>query len=195
MGLDQAFRVVRKPSDEDIEFLRTHFVDESPLASFDIAEIRADGNYHLIADLEPYSVTVRSKHHGFNEKLLRSDFGVPAEASIRGIGDQGGETVITYGTYDEEGNRKSYVATVNDSNRKRYETVVEADFLVCEMSTICTLRKNYDVQEIVYAHMPVENCGYYVLDNETIDDLVDAGIGLLGYETNDEKGVVYWEWY
>lgn len=195
MGLDQSLRMVRKPNEEDLEEFGKHFAEESHLASFNLDEIRANGDYGLIADLEPYAVVVRGKCHGFDERLLRADFDIPEDASVWGICGSQGETRITYGRTDGQGNSERFVATYDDARRQRYVTVEEADFLVCEMSEIHTLRKRYDVQEVAYDHLPVENCGYYVMDDEAIAAVAACGIDLDGYETDDEQAVVYWEWY
>lgn len=197
MGLDQKIMVASKPSDRDVEFLHNHYVSQSPLTCFNIAELKEQGEYELVAELEPYSVVVRAKSKGFDGKLLREEFGVPEDATLISTGhDSNGLTYVYFDCEkNADGTHTEYHCLVPPAKFDHYDAELEHEYLVCDLRTISTLRKRYDVQDAAYAHTTAENCGYAVMDDDAIAAIKECGIDLGGYETTDEQAVVYWEWF
>ena len=197
MGLDQKIMVASKPNDGEVEFLRNHYVSQSPLTCFDIAELKEQGEYGLVAELEPYSVVVRAKNKEFDEKLLREEFGVPEDAVL--FNTEYDRNGLTYVYFDREknadGTRNKYHCLVPPAKLDHYDVESEHEYLVCDLRTIATLRKHYAVQNAAYAHTTAQNCGYAVMDDDAIAAIEECGIDLNGYETTDEQAVVYWEWF
>ena len=197
MGLDQKIMVATKPKSRDIEFLRTHCVQQSPLTCFDIDDLKARGEYGLVAELEPYSVVVRAKDRKFDEDLMRKEFGVPENAFLLSTDcDSNGLTYVYVNrAKNKDGKRDKYTCVIPPAKLDDYNAETERDYLVCDLLTIMTLRKHYGVQNDAYEYTTAQNCGYAVMDSNAIEAIESHGVDLEGYETNDKQAIVYWEWF
>lgn len=141
-------------------------------------------------DLLPYFTKVRMLRTEIDLDRIRRDNGIPQDAywiDSRHVGNERSE--ITFALPD--GTDKTV-----EWDAQRYTFEEPFDAYVCQKEEVYYWRKAYDVQDYIYDALKptdVENCGYYLLSPDIINDMVERGF--IDYCFDDSGDIFYHEWY
>lgn len=153
------------------------------------------------------------KHNGgddesFYEKacdttLSRMQAGVIDEGAVcnSGYGD-GGYVCIFHNSNDEDGLVDFAYIIVNistDDIESKYTLNKIETCYFAKAEEVSYWRKEYDIQDWFHENLSVqvENTGYYILDENTIDEFNKAfpDDAFDAEEPTDDSALFYWEWY
>ena len=98
----------------------------------------------------------------------------------------------------QDGNRKKVEVPASKINEK-YTIYKTISGYACNAQEVNYWRKNYLISDWFHEHIsvPVENCGYYILNEELIDEFNEAfpDEWIEPEDPADDSALVYWEWY
>ena len=147
-----------------------------------------------MAQLMPYVSKIKVINKYYDVKAIIRDYNLPANSQIGVVSGQG---IIVSGKY----NGQWVKADISHEEVKRKYIVPKIeDSYAWKTQEVAYWRKHYDLQERFYELIgDVENCGYYLLDVETINTLRDEYeedmIDVPSEEATDKTALFYHEWY
>lgn len=195
MGCDHYLYLMRKPTHEETEHARKRLPHQTPLMV--IAE--GEQGWNSLKDIGTLSDGF-SQHLDY--ELIMKDHNIPEDASIKIYKHREyGETFIWENTItDKDGNTQTqtYEVFISDYNRDHdYTTYDHGPRLYIHVTKIHQWRNNEEIRELIRKHIDVENCGYHILDEQTIQEIcaIDAEAAIALEERQPNESVVYHEWY
>lgn len=191
MGLDQYVYKISTP-DESIEtFMRNRLVTSLPNSMQAFCTDYTE-ELSLIKQLLPYGIQMSILTTTFDIDLFHKDHGIPEDAEMVGQAMHPGHDEYVYD------NKHGYHKTFDVSEyliEHRYTQIVKMPYLVVCMSDVMYWRNNREIQDAAYDALPVENCGYYVLDDAILDEFQRIDPTFEIPELGDNERLVYHEWY
>ena len=197
MGLDHWLYKVRKCKPSIAPMIEGMTFDDAYAALAECGEsphgfLVQDTGDDMTSDLEPYADRVTLVTFELDEEKLKRDFGIPESAFY--VGGRYGNGYASMSYMDEDDNR--YTAELDDSNAHDYDVPVDTPYYVCEALELRQWRKQYDIQDAVYAAHDIQNCGFHVIDDDmTLDTLEDLDENLVIPRLREGEAIVYHEWY
>lgn len=194
MGLDQwLYKIKELPAEECARLNGTH-TDNFPdnVLWFEAKNVENYDNAGMVADIFPCLTKINALSTFYDIEKMKADNGIPENARITGQCYGGnGENTFSFRWSTSTGDRHKTVTFGSDE----YLIEKERPVYVCYYSEQKYWRKDYDVQEVVYANYVapddsgkgIENCGYYVMD--------DYILGIIAPELKGEEDIFYHEWY
>lgn len=196
MGLDQYAYIVSKPDDSIKNFMknRLSYCLPNDIHSFDLNNVSPE-ELRLVEALIPYGIKLTLWHTAYDYELIRRDHDIPPEATLTGIGCRPDAETYTYSLKtDKETKQYTVIVSEYDLNH-RYEIIEQSEVLLVRMTELHYWRKATDVQDLMYDNLPVENCGYYLMNYDIMEQLHELDPEFEIPELNDSEAVVYHEWY
>lgn len=147
-----------------------------------------------MAQLMPYVSKIKVINKYYDVKAIIRDYNLPANSQIGVVSGQG---IVVSGKY----NGQWVKADISHEEVKRKYIVPKIeDSYAWKTQEVAYWRKHYDLQERFYELIgDVENCGYYLLDVETINTLRDEYEGDMidvpSEAATDKAALFYHEWY
>ena len=203
MGLDMYLFRISKLNNEDIQEvdkMSAQDLDESGyfVVTWNEGDERND---NLLRYVKPYMHFVKRDQSYINMLSLKEACGVPENA--RKTGEAWGE--VNHELWFRDENNKQYKVELNtflqdSGNRKKVVETHQDNIGVCKKWEVAYWRKAYDLRDALHLHseVPIENCGYYVLNHDMIEDIVKDRPDLeeeLKQGDTEDSGIFYHEWY
>lgn len=184
MGLDMYIYRAAKPHLSDTEIYLRNDIDGVILPENEI-------DNPMYCQLAPYLQPVQVKNEYYNMEKIREDFGLSSKAHICSYSADG------IGVWDN-GGEKRITISVSDIEDKYTVEKIEKSY-VCNLERVHYWRKEYDVQEWFHDNLSadyIENCGYYILSEELIEDFNESFNEYIEpEEPTEESALFYHEWY
>lgn len=184
MGLDQnIFRVSRTHYDPDKVYQRSEVSGGILIDEEDIQE-------PSVQQILPYCQKVCFIGEEYDYPAICRDYGLAEDA--RPFLWNG--NIVAF----QDGNLKRVEVPESEIDEKYtiYTTVIG---YACDAQEVNYWRKNYLISDWFHEHIdvPVENCGYYILNEELIDEFNEAfpDEWIEPEDPTDDAALVYWEWY
>lgn len=185
MGLDMNIYRCRRPVVDD-----TRIYDREELNGIILNE--EDIKEEMYAQLIPYCVKVRILNSYYDMEKIRKDYGLSDQAHICMLSYEG------IGISNHPNKSKDIKISREEINEKYTLNKIEMCYFT-ETEEVAYWRKNYDIQGWFHDNISsnVENTGYYLLDEELLEDFNAAyPDDAVQVEAPDETSALfYWEWY
>ena len=191
MGLDQYLYRVSKIDDglaKRIEGKNRRDLQEYFI--LDSEGVESDETQRMLKDLLPYLTKVKMLRTGIDIERAKKDNNVEMDYDWIGYHYSGDKRAGLWFI----GNVGAEELVECDVEQYEYEEPFEA--YVCQKEEVYYWRKAYEVQDYVYDALKptqVENCGYYLLSPDIINDMVERGF--IDYCFDDSGDILYHEWY
>lgn len=184
MGLDMELRLVSKPHlNRDVVYTG----DDLP---GDIMAIPNDEiGLPMYVELRPYVQKIRFMNECWDMDKLRRDCGLPRDAFVTMRSSLGVDF------YDPVSHSTVWIS--DDDMKTKYTVRNEETRYAFRTREVRYWRKAYDVQEWFYEQLDrlVENCGFYRLSNEDLEQFNLRWNDTVDDDLDDESAIYYWEWY
>ena len=148
----------------------------------------------MYEQLAPYCEKARVLNSYYDMEKIRKDFGLSDEAYIFRIGPDGISVTDRKGT----SSRKEVNISTDDIESKYTLNKIETCYFA-KAEEVSYWRKEYHIQDWFHENLSVqvENTGYYILDENTIDEFNKAfpDDAFDAEEPTDDSALFYWEWY
>lgn len=185
MGLDMYLFKASKP---DLTF-GIYRADDNYIQSLAIIP-NDDYDAEMYADLKPFMTRIHLESLEFDGDKIAKDYGLKSPVHISSITPDGT-------TFFSDG--KTTPPIPSEILKNHYSKTTLKTVYAVELQEKYYWRKAYGVQEIIHNHLDntIENCGYYLLDNDTADAIenfdnrFDANI----VKNEKESCIFYHEWY
>lgn len=199
MGLDMyVFKISALTEEEKelVDALQEPTNYPAGLERFTIRTSENDDNTHLVKNVLPWMYLRTISTPYFDYKKMLELIGAPEDARLGMVGGN------TYHFYKDGKDYSLNVDTVED--REIITTYNDTLYGFCHSEELCYWRKNYKLQEALYAacEEEIENCGYYPLNDEMRRLICrDNTHGKEHYRARDLKPkspsevICYHEWY
>lgn len=187
MGLDQFLYKVKRMEENEAQKLNSTHIDTFPrnVWSFFSEDIEKEANEGMFRDLLPFMRKVEAITSVYDIAKMKADNDIPQDARIfgRGFYDDRCEFNFVWGKACD---KQSKLIVFSKGEYIKHKIV---DVYVCYAQEVYYWRKNYQVQETIYDYYDreIENCGYYLMDEEFLAELVP--------ELEDYEDIMYHEWY
>lgn len=183
MGLDMyIYRATKPQTNETMIYTPLDFT-----VSISEKEIEDD----MYDQIFPYLTEVQVKAEYYDMDKIRRDYELSAKASLSRVSPEG------IGVSDSISG-KTVSISQEDVDAKYTRTDIEKHF-VCNLERVHYWRKAYDVQEWFHDNLSadyIENCGYYILSEELIEDFNESFNEYIEPEKPDEESALFYhEWY
>lgn len=197
MGLGMYAYKIRRLSDDEVSKIsgkKKEEVDDaydySTILCMDIRDEEKD----MICDLAPYlrRVPLVAKLNDFSK--LKKEKGIPEDAYI--VGEGYSESKIEY-TF-KHGDDRFEVSFSWEEFESKYVFEKQEDFYVYGSDDVAYWRKEYDTRDAIHeaCGKPIENCGYYLCNDEMLDVMVKSGaLSPADLPCGDDEAIFYHEWY
>lgn len=139
--------------------------------------------------LRPYCTPCKVRNRYYNIEQIRKDHGL-SDASYIGM-----ESYASITVYDPSDQRS--VDIVRSTINEKYITEEVEDSYNCNCEEEYYWRKEYDLQNFFYHHFTVENCGFYMLTAEIMEELNERfpGHHVVPEDPTEDSALFYHEWY
>lgn len=185
MGLDMFIYRATKP------VVNQTMIYEPRDFSLSIPEKEAEED--MYDDISPYLSVVQVRAEYYDMDKIRSDFGLSAKAHISRVSAEG------IGVSDSAQDKRVSISQ-EDIDAKYTKVEIETHY-VCNLERIHYWRKAYDVQDWFHDNLSadyIENCGYYLVDEELVnaynEAFPDDPILFTGRQ-DENSALFYHEWY
>lgn len=192
MGLDMYVFRIRKP-DLNYRVYSQDEIRELNLTTCTIDDFeKADA---AMSQLLPYVSKIKVINEYYDVEAIIKDYNLPAKSHIGTVSSHG----IRVSGKSTSGQWVSVDISTEEIECKYIISKIE-DSYAWKTQDVAYWRKHYDLQERFYELIgDVENCGYYLLDVETINTLRDeyeADMSDVPLEAaTDKSALFYHEWY
>lgn len=187
MGLDMYLMRCKKAKPEIVAAINN--TDEFSRGFEDIMVYEPD---ETTCNLDPYSDPVTIIQSRINMDRIRKAFDIPSDMHI--IGSRASNYDYHMAFADNNGNRRE-VDIDNARMTTDFTDKVKVKMRVCESHEIHYWRKAYGIQEALYARHDIQNCGFYLLDDDDLDMLEDMDESLVLPRCRKGEAIFYHEWY
>jgi hypothetical protein len=190
MGCDHYLMLMRKPTDKEIAHASKRLPHQTPL----MVIAKDESGWNTLKD-------IGVKAPGFSEQydydLIKQDNGVPEEAEIHGFSCNANGVKILWMIPNGDKTAIWQVNIPDQQMDQEYTTYEYGERLYVHSETIRQWRNNDIIRDLVRRTIPVENCEYHVLDEQTIQAIcaIDQEASEAMKAKKDGDIVVYHEWY
>ena len=187
MGLDMYVYQAKKPVGLKTGVIYNYDeLRDKGLAMFEADDVE---NEKWFADLMPFCVKVRCEAQYYDIATIAEKFDLGERAHWCGFGPEG---IYFRGEKRE--------ITISDEEVEQYCITKEKDWYAVHTKEVAYWRKHYELQTELYNAYElkdkfVENCGYYVIDDEILEIINDMSETKFGLGRYKKGTLLYHEWY